>query len=91
MLPARPLLCHSPAAAMRSGLVLGGDPVSPGGKGTGRTLELGGGDLALLVGVPLLALSQELAPAALDLLPQLILNGLAVLQGRGRARGGLAR
>ena len=62
-----------------------------GGKGTGRTLERGGGDLALLAGVPLLALSQELAPAALDLLPQLVLDGLAALQRRGRARGGLAR
>lgn len=71
----------------------GGDTTTKGTEPE-RTPELGGGDLSLLVGVPLFALLQELSPGALNLLPELALDGLAVLQGQrprrcGRAAWGL--
>lgn len=61
-----------------------------------RTQEFSRGDLALLVHVLFFAFLQELSPAALDLLPELALYGLAILQGQGARRqagpgGGLER
>lgn len=61
--------------------------MSPQGR-VRQTQELCCSDAPLLVTVLLLAFLQELAPATLDLLAELALNGLAVLQGWG-ARWGL--
>lgn len=55
--------------------------------GRPRTQEVGCGDVALPVRVTLLALPQELAPAALHPLPEPALDGLAVLQLWGAQRG----
>lgn len=68
-----------------NGLVPGGDPALP--RTAQRTQEVGGGDVALPVHVQLLALPQELAPAALHPPPEPALEGLAVLQLGGAQHG----
>lgn len=82
--PALPPRCLPPG----KGLMPGGDPVLPGT--ARRTQEVGRGDVALPVRVSLLALPQELAPAALHPPPEPALDGLAVLQLWGAQHGARA-